>query len=669
MDIDNWKSFLDRWNAQWVMAQDLIEPEEADEEALEAGGLRFPPADERRTAALEERLGIRLPPSYRAFLQASDGWRHAGGSVYLLGVSAEVDWHRDAMGMKAVYEEHLDERSQRPEILVAGMWERALQLALDSDMTDVLLDPGDVDENGEWAVYVYKGWSGEYPDRYASFAAFMRAMHREFCGEYGQDPLFEDEMTRELDASVERARLACLAGQDVDTQLAVLAEAQSFNRPRAKMMRDQMAALVGPVDALSVPVDMTDPLYVREAMPLLAVEHTRGHLAGDDDWFVRRHGEEGRREAEAALAAARARTFRYEPLGPFGQAVAAAREQARWGDTDAAWRTIAAAVPDWEPYGPEHLAPFGLRADPVLGPLVTPERGRHILATPRAGHGGRGEVSAVPPGPAGPLGLAWTEGAGQNRFSYRFVAVQGVTPQDLAERLGGGELLAPLSEGELFRPGYGRPDGRGGGGGGPLYRVGSCPDVGGDASGGGAAWSFAYESDPEPYHFGRVDGPDAAVSPGTRSVSVWCERRHGPCEVFPDVFHFSYAEDGRQRFRAVARGSVAECTGTPPEGLDPDLFGTALFGGSPPDGAEETGPGLVPEAQIRALDAIAAVFGLALPYFALRHGRLHAVRGSSWNSPPAPGEARMVLATSGIRPSAPGGAQPMPRGDQRRPER
>ncbi|MGW4981827.1 hypothetical protein [Streptomyces mirabilis] len=40
-----------------------------------------------------------------------------------------------------------------------------------------------------------------------------------------------------------------------------------------------------------------------------------------------------------------------------------------------------------DPIGPEHLAPVGLRADPLLGPLITPERGRELLATPGPGSG------------------------------------------------------------------------------------------------------------------------------------------------------------------------------------------------------------------------------------------------------------------------------------------
>lgn len=62
----------------------------------------------------------------------------------------------------------------------------------------------------------------------------------------------------------------------------------------------------------------------------------------------------------------------------WGRAVAEARELARWGATDAAWRVLRDALPLWEAPGPSLIAPIGLLADPVLGPLVTPERGREI---------------------------------------------------------------------------------------------------------------------------------------------------------------------------------------------------------------------------------------------------------------------------------------------------
>jgi cell wall assembly regulator SMI1 len=61
-----------------------------------AGWLGFDGADEGRLAALEERLGVRLPPSYRAFLAASDGFVHIGPFMWTMRTTAEVAWLRDA---------------------------------------------------------------------------------------------------------------------------------------------------------------------------------------------------------------------------------------------------------------------------------------------------------------------------------------------------------------------------------------------------------------------------------------------------------------------------------------------------------------------------------------------------------------------------------------------
>jgi hypothetical protein len=45
----------------------------------------------------------------------------------------------------------------------------------------------------------------------------------------------------------------------------------------------------------------------------------------------------------------------------------------------------------------------------------------------------------------------------------------------------------------------------------------------------------------------------------------------------------------------------------------------------------------------RALEALAAEFGVRLPRFALARGRLHALRTRSWSRPPGPSEAYVTL--------------------------
>src|SRR5690349_17162943 len=101
--IEDWRPFLERWSQEWADAQELDAPAEernpADEEPARARWLGFPGAPEERIADLEERLGHRLPPSYRTFLAVTDGWRHAGGFVWRLAGTGQVRWHQDEAGL------------------------------------------------------------------------------------------------------------------------------------------------------------------------------------------------------------------------------------------------------------------------------------------------------------------------------------------------------------------------------------------------------------------------------------------------------------------------------------------------------------------------------------------------------------------------------------------
>lgn len=141
----NWHEFLGRWQAEWVPRADR--DGNGGQTVVPLGR---PGADEAAIAAAEERLGRRLPPSYREFLAVSDGWHvDQMAGVYRLGGAADIDWFRDPYDMTPLYEEHLDDNPREEDVLLAGMWQRALRLETDSDMSYALLDPGDSDQDGE----------------------------------------------------------------------------------------------------------------------------------------------------------------------------------------------------------------------------------------------------------------------------------------------------------------------------------------------------------------------------------------------------------------------------------------------------------------------------------------------------------------------------------------
>lgn len=283
--MDDWRSFLVRWSQEWADAQDPDAPASErhvrDEEPVRTRWLGFPPASEERIRALEERLGHRLPPSYRTFLAVSDGWRHAGGFVWLLAGTDAVRRHEDAAGLAEYFPADPDDDPTPEDVLLAGMWERALQLDVESDAVYVLLDPGDVDDAGEWAVYCYASWRASPPERYASFGAFMEAMYREFHSlqvsrSKSAGAEFVNATTRALDASVEAARLDVLGGR-YERASASLAEAIAYGRPRATGLRDQIRRLLGETYLVSFDGLTADPLYAPEFLAVPAAEDVWHH--------------------------------------------------------------------------------------------------------------------------------------------------------------------------------------------------------------------------------------------------------------------------------------------------------------------------------------------------------------------------------------------------------
>ncbi|MFC8392531.1 MULTISPECIES: SMI1/KNR4 family protein [unclassified Streptomyces] len=620
----DWRPFLLKWSGEW--ADSLPDSEtrgEEDEAARQARWLGFPPASEERITALEKRLGRRMPPSYREFLKVSDGWRHAGGFVSLLAGTADARWHDDESGLAVMFEEYLDEDAGPEERREVDIWRRGLQLDVESDVTYVLLDPEDVDEDGEWAVYTWASWRAESPERHASFLAFMQDMHREFHSLRAQprdgEPEFVNDTTRKLDTAVEEARLEALRG-GWERAGKALDEAKGYNRPRAAGLGDQIRRLLGQTYMVYFDGLVTDPRYAPELLPLLVAEHA-AHSYRDDStlkFHLRGADEDLMALAYATLERVRGGTYRYTAAGPFGEAVERARELARWGDTDGAWRNLMDALPSWEPLGPDLLAPLGWVADPLLGPLLTPERGRELLSTPRGGQTGGA------PGPTAgidPDGLAWLAepDSGNNRTSYRFVLVEGVEPEELPARLADGDgtvLNEPMTlwdaRSRLLhnRREFSSYDDR------ALMAVGRA----------GTGWSFAFDGDPASFDRQRFVSPAPAAGADTRAVVVWSGLRAWHGEPF---FHLSVARDGVEQYAFTYADGEVRRSGDIPRALDP-----SRFFGAPEDAAEAERP---------LLEAVAGEFGARLPRHAIVNGRLHTFTTRSWTRPPGDGETYVVI--------------------------
>ncbi|MGA5191933.1 SMI1/KNR4 family protein [Streptomyces exfoliatus] len=628
----DWYEFLGRWQEEWVPRADAEEDpdEDSGEEVLARPGRDG--AGEGAIAAAEERLGRRLPPSYRGFLAASDGWHvDQPAAIYRLGGAADIDWFQDPHGMASLYEQGLGDDPREEDVLLAGMWRRALRLETDSDMSHALLDPGDSDEDGEWALYVYKGWSGEFPDRYPSFRAYMESMYRRFHADRAAQADFVNATTRAQDAHVDEARLLALRGR-YEEALPLLEEAFSFGRPRSAVLLEQLRQLLAPSGSYGYGHLVADPRYQSEILPVEAMRQAEGQgwSGGDEQWLRMTVARGAAPEiAEAVLGALRDGTHRYAPSGPWGRAVAEAREAARWGATDAAWHVLRDALPLWEAPGPLMVVPLGLLADPVLGPLITPERGREVLATPRAG-----ETGPVPePVPdLDPPGLAWLVEPfrhGQPLDGYRCVWVEGADPSGLPALIGeeGAELSAPVDLSRSFRRAP-QPHEREGV---ELWEDRAVVAVGRTAEG----WAFAFDGPSHRHLSDLFLSPAAAASPSGRAVVVWSgPRRSSPDH--PGAFHVSVAEHGQELYAFTVRGTDIQRSGAIPEALDP----ARLFR------PQDTGP----DNERRALEALHAELGLSLPRFALTRGRLRTFTTRSWTRAPRTGEGFAYLTFVRHRP-------------------
>ncbi|MER6556672.1 SMI1/KNR4 family protein [Streptomyces sp. NPDC001027] len=457
----------------------------------------------------------------------------------------------------------------------------------------------------------------------------MEAMYKEFHSLWVDRSeragmAFVNATTRALDASVEAARLDALGGR-YERASAAMAEAIAYGRPRATGLRDQIRLLLGETYMVYFHGLTADALYAPEALPVLAAEDVRHHRDGGSLTHHLRGASEAVREAADEIVRQMTEgTFRYTAAGPFGRAVEEAREQVRWGDMDAAWHTLRAALPEWRPLGPDHLAPVGLCADPLLGPLITPERGRELLATSRAG---QQSDAPAPAADLDPPGLAWLAEGDSGNFlvSERFLLVEGVEPVELPSRIGADEATVLDEPMTLRDPRMTDQD------------VSTWADEALTAVGrAGPGWSFAFEPRPgASFDERRFVSPGIAASRGTRAVTVWSEPFDGHR---PGVFHLSVTENGEERYGFTVQEDAVSRHGPVPGALDPDH----LFS---PDEPHDERLG-----EHRALQALAAEIGIRLPRFALIRGRLHTLRTLSWSRPPGPGETYVTLRVLRQRP-------------------
>ena len=159
--VPEWREFLAGPGTDWPVTQ---------------------PASEDAVLAVEQRLGVPLPPSFRNFLLTSDGWEGIDTNAGTLAGVDAVEWLPTAdpelwaawggPDMEPVYAEE------------AAIIKRCLLLSLESAQGDYwLLSAEEVDANGEWRAYEW--WAGDGGDLipHDSFGALVHDAREKWVAE------------------------------------------------------------------------------------------------------------------------------------------------------------------------------------------------------------------------------------------------------------------------------------------------------------------------------------------------------------------------------------------------------------------------------------------------------------------------------------------------------
>ena len=184
MTTTEWKKFLSSWNEiliskieyEPLSMDELIASDMLNNKILSNRWLGYPGATENSIKAIEQKIGMVLPPSYRNFLLISDGFRQPGNLVPKLLSIKNIDWYR------VNHQETIDIwNDESNEILTddPDAFSQYLQDALQISAEEYggsavyLLNPKVITDNGEWEALYFASWIPG-ADRYPSFWDLMQ---------------------------------------------------------------------------------------------------------------------------------------------------------------------------------------------------------------------------------------------------------------------------------------------------------------------------------------------------------------------------------------------------------------------------------------------------------------------------------------------------------------
>ncbi|WP_079153670.1 SMI1/KNR4 family protein [Streptomyces malaysiensis] len=409
--IEQWRSYLAEYSATILRVADEEELSEVGDEQRAAGWLGFEGADEESVLALEERLGTRLPPSYRAFLGASDGWLNISPFMWRMRSAKAVGWLREAD-----YETwRLIRGGEGDDWDDTAFMDRVLLISEEGDAQHWLLDPADVSEDGEWAAYIWASWYPALGDRHASFAELVAEERTGFEDQAAPEvrtarPESAEELVAEGRAQALRGEVrkamatfeqATVKGSGAGAYLGIILGAFLDISAAHHWIRTGILGNAHVMEAIGMEQLRAEaaPLYLRCAAEewtgapggyLPALGDILPRLPEGVDGVVGAGGvAAGGAAAEGddtAAWMARAAAFAPQALPEsrtFQQALDLARALADRGATDQSWAVIEAALPHWHGDSPHRIAPVVLLTDPAFREVITPARARRVVTTPR----------------------------------------------------------------------------------------------------------------------------------------------------------------------------------------------------------------------------------------------------------------------------------------------
>ncbi|HSH94484.1 MAG TPA: HEAT repeat domain-containing protein [Roseimicrobium sp.] len=157
-----------------------------------------PGASIHELSRAEKRLASQLPPSYRTFLQTSNGWTRASRSVPILLPIEKVQWfrkfHREWIQAYQFSEpldhpeaEYFDYANSDPVQFHPKHLQHTLCISEIGDDAILLLNPMVVWPDGEWETWFFASW---FPgvQRFRSFADWFKHEHADLAaGEFTHD--------------------------------------------------------------------------------------------------------------------------------------------------------------------------------------------------------------------------------------------------------------------------------------------------------------------------------------------------------------------------------------------------------------------------------------------------------------------------------------------------